>query len=306
MSMLLGGSRQRKEFISVSMKILLANVTAYHTPESKGRSRPEPSNTATDGFGTTNGKIRNQPLPTALGAGQSEAATFPHGGKHQPPVTLGGKPINYGSAKDVQQTLEKFWPKNGDAKYNTRNTNTVLAWEQETREKGLADYAPRGTNQQSLNKVHMFGPSGPLAENGRLAETGGKIGVDRGEGTRAMRLDGDHGHPIVEYEPGLNTSFHSYVNNSVKKARGATKDSDQTIDATKSKIADIDKRIESTSDEGERQTLSANRDHEVRTLNNAYADGTHAPNWLRGADEYVTNLANQGLVNRSDFGFNRP
>lgn len=37
------------------------------------------------------------------------------------------------------------------------------------------------------------------------------IGADRGELTQCVRIDGDHGHPIIETEGGLNTAFDTYV-----------------------------------------------------------------------------------------------
>jgi hypothetical protein len=88
--------------------------------------------------------------------------------------------------------------KDGDAKYKSRDPVTVIGWENEAREKGL-------TLADGFTIIYRFTED---------------VGADKGERTSCVRIDGDHGHPIIEHRPGLNTAFDTYVKKEVELAKG--------------------------------------------------------------------------------------
>ena len=113
---------------------------------------------------------------------------FPHKGKHAPKRAWEGKP------KLLMANTEGRRP----ARYITRDPGTVIGWENEAREKGLL-------LSDNFTIVYGFPKD---------------IGADHGEMTRFVRIDGDHGHPIIEDHQSLNTSFTAYIKKEVRLADG--------------------------------------------------------------------------------------
>jgi hypothetical protein len=123
----------------------------------------------------------------AAAPGPSEAAeervrTFPHKGKHAPPRGLVGdlKGLEKATADGDQPAL-----------YLTNDPPTVVGWEDAARVEGLL-------LRDGFTVVHRFGHV---------------VGADQGSQTQCVRIDGDHGHPIVE--SGGKTSFDSYIKRDV-------------------------------------------------------------------------------------------
>jgi len=72
------------------------------------------------------------------------------------------------------------------ALYITNDPKIVISWENEARDNGLV--------ADGTTVIYRF----------KFV-----IGADQGEETRCIRIDGDHGHPIVE--SGSKTSFDNYI-----------------------------------------------------------------------------------------------
>lgn len=126
--------------------------------------------------------------PKAKKAGPVE---FPHDGKHQPP------PVWFKNGAPIWASFEAG-TKDDDSKYKTRDPVTVIGWEDEARENGL-------TLLDGFTIIYRFTED---------------VGADKGERTRCVRIDGDHGHPIIETRSGLNTAFDNYVKKEVEAAKG--------------------------------------------------------------------------------------
>ena len=116
------------------------------------------------------------------------SVSFPHKGKHAPRPALLNRPKELAAA-----TAGK-----GDvALYKTNDPYTVRAWEDEAREYGL-------TLKDGFTILYGFTES---------------VGADHGELTRFVRIDGDHGHPIIESMSTLNTAFDSYMAKEVRESK---------------------------------------------------------------------------------------
>jgi hypothetical protein len=140
-------------------------------------------------------KARARPGQTAKTEGAEDeieegGLTFPHKGKHAPPPGAVGRPTLL-----CQVTEEK----GAAAIYKTRNPKTVIVWEQKARDEGWTLF-------DGTTVIHGF--------------TDEEIGADHGEMTRFVRIDGDHGHPIIEDHQTLNTSFTAYMKKEVAQAKG--------------------------------------------------------------------------------------
>ena len=124
---------------------------------------------------------------------------FPHAGKHQPQKVWLGQNVTTTPELFPDRVLEDHTSDKGDAAvYKTANPVTVIAWEQEARKEGLL-------LSDGFTIVYGF------KEN---------IGADHGEMTRFVRIDGDHGHPIIESHQSLNTSFRAYMMKEIESAKG--------------------------------------------------------------------------------------
>ncbi len=133
---------------------------------------------------------------------------FPHKGKHAPKKKWLGKQVTVVPDVFADNIMEGNTKHPKAAAYKTRNTMTVLQWEATARENGLT----------------LYGTVDNLAKGGGFTVIYGfteTIGADHGEMTRFIRIDGDHGHPIVESYQGLKTSFDSYVKKDVEVAKEA-------------------------------------------------------------------------------------
>lgn len=124
---------------------------------------------------------------------------FPHNGKHAPKKAWLKKAKVKGDEFPVKLLMSATEAKGKTAVYKTRDPVQVVAWENEARANGLV---------LSGDFTIVYG----FQED---------IGADHGEMTRFVRIDGDHGHPIVEDYQKLNTSFTAYVKKDVEDARAA-------------------------------------------------------------------------------------
>lgn len=113
---------------------------------------------------------------------QENRLEFPHKGKHRPPP---------GAAGDIRRVAPLTNDGNSSL-YLSANPAVVIALENAAREAGyeLGD---------GFTIIHRFGE---------------EIGADQGERTRCIRIDGDHGHPIIE--SGSKTSFDSYIRREIR------------------------------------------------------------------------------------------
>jgi hypothetical protein len=217
----------------------------------------ETPSTGAGSFAKNSAAIKNQQLPNQL--------DYPHNGKHRPPnideITR-GKIASYEADPEAATNALAKWH-SGTKKpafYNTQDAAKVLSYEDEARQQGLSLYGKRGTPPEALTQVHKFGQS---------------IGVDQGEKTSTVRLDGDHGHPIQENNPQQNTSFSSYVKGS---AANAIKDKTDAVNKGK----------------------DAWRAGDKDAVMDARKDWKHADNWLNTAHDYLTT---KGL-RPEDYGLN--
>jgi hypothetical protein len=130
----------------------------------------------------------SSPSPSSSSSSKAEALKFPHKGKHCPPKWLVDSPKELATetAKSDQAAL-----------YLTSDPGTVLEWEQQARDEG-------------------FQLSGGFTVIHRFAFI---VGADQGETTQCIRIDGDHGHPIIE--SGSKTSFDDYIKREIKTLRTA-------------------------------------------------------------------------------------
>jgi hypothetical protein len=119
-------------------------------------------------------------------------ASFPHGGKHQPPPRLMTYPDNLRDQGLVTLTGK---PK-AVALYKSNLPETVIAWEEEAMTSGL-------TLNDEFTILYAFGET---------------IGADGGEMTRFVRCEGHHhGHPLRQEGA---TSFNDYMRKEVELAQG--------------------------------------------------------------------------------------
>lgn len=109
---------------------------------------------------------------------------FPHNGKHRCPAKLNG----YEDAI-VLKTIEQETSGQGEdaALYKTTNAKKVVTWEKRAMKYGLL-------LSNNFNHIHWFNFI---------------VGADQGARTHAVRIDGDHGHPIHETQS--KTSFLAYL-----------------------------------------------------------------------------------------------
>jgi hypothetical protein len=158
--------------------------------------------------------------------------------------------------------------KGSPALYHTRDAAKVRQYEDDARQNGLQLYNLNpNAHEDSKDVVHLFKHP---------------IGADGGETTHAMRLDGDHGHPIRE--DGIKTSFKGYMQTSVENANrdiNALKTSESNLAEVKKKYADKD--------------LSTLRPREKREIQQAEArvaeakpKAENAEKWKSTAAEYLT------------------
>jgi hypothetical protein len=134
---------------------------------------------------------------------------FPHKGKHAPRKKWLGKGGKEAPANWPNRVLEEATASKGaTAAYKTQDVRRVLEWEDEARCNGLELYGtPEALKRrEGFTIVYGFGE---------------EVGADHGEMTRFVRIDGDHGHPIIESHQSLNTSFTAYVKKEVEVAKGA-------------------------------------------------------------------------------------
>lgn len=107
---------------------------------------------------------------------------FPHNGKHAPPRGM----------VDRIRSLEEATDGRGKtALYLTNDPPTVVGWENTARSEGLL-------LSDGFTVVHRFDHI---------------VGADQGSATHCVRIDGDHGHPIIE--SGSKTGFDSYIQRTV-------------------------------------------------------------------------------------------
>jgi hypothetical protein len=118
------------------------------------------------------------------GTAEDRVTTFPHKGKHAPPPKIAGK----------IRAIERATAGPGEtALYLTNDPPTVVGWEDTARRDGLL--LPDG-----FTVVHRFNEV---------------IGADQGEATSCIRIDGDHGHPIIQ--SGSKTGFDSYIERAIEQ-----------------------------------------------------------------------------------------
>jgi hypothetical protein len=108
---------------------------------------------------------------------------FPHKGKHRPPKDV------IGNNKALAAKTTGGEP----ALYLSANPQIVIKLEADARAAGLLLY-------DKFTVVHRFDQT---------------IGADQGELTPCIRIDGDHGHPIIE--SGAGTSFEQYIEDSIAR-----------------------------------------------------------------------------------------
>lgn len=143
---------------------------------------------------------------TGEGSSSSTEATFPHKGKHKPSKNCFDK-----NSQLIPKQLQRETENGNPAKYNTANAQTVRKWEQEARDNGyLLD--------DNFTVIHRFDF---------------EIGADQGQMTNCIRIDGNHGHPIVEDKPGCKTSYNAYLKK-VQKNNNATASSSEVAGAASS------------------------------------------------------------------------
>lgn len=203
------------------------------------------------------------------GSGDSGKVDFPHNGKHQPPTSIGGKPVKYtGDPAKDSKTVADLTKNGKPALYNTPDAKKVVDLEQDARENGLRLYnsdpnAPEG----SKDVIH-------LADH--------EIGADGGETTRAMRLDGDHGHPIKEHDPQLQTSFNSYVKKSVDKAKADTGAPKKAQD----ELAKVQAKYKGKDPAQLKPFQKKELDKAQENVNKAQTQAEHANQWMKSASKY--------------------
>jgi len=150
-------------------------------------------------LGTTEGADEDEELPVG----------FPHKGKHAPRKRWIGQDVKVAPADWPTKVLElNTAAKGATAAYKTQDVPRVLAWENEARTNGLTLY---GTTE-ALAKREGFTIVYGFTED---------VGADHGEMTRFVRIDGDHGHPIVESYQSLKTSFTAYIKKEIEAAKEA-------------------------------------------------------------------------------------
>lgn len=203
------------------------------------------------------------------GSGDSGKVEFPHGGKHQPPTSISGKPIKYtGDPAKDSKTVADLTKNGKPALYNTPDAKKVVDLEQDARENGLRLYNSNPNAKESEKDVIH------LADH--------EIGADGGETTRAMRLDGDHGHPIKEHDPQLPTSFNSYVKRSVDKAKADT----AAPKNAQAALARVQAKYKGKTPEQLKPFQRKELEKAQENVDKAQAQADHANQWLTSASKY--------------------
>jgi hypothetical protein len=189
---------------------------------------------------------------------------------------VGNKPIPYDTnQKAARQTIQSLTNSKGAAAlYYTRDAHQAVDLENEARQNGLKlynTYNPKAS-ENSLTQIHHF--SHP-------------IGADGGQETNAIRLDGDHGHPIQKDNPQLKTSFNSYINNSADFAKKDIADAQ----ATRAEIANFEKNGPQGTrfEKAAQKNKYGNEENRAKALREADQKEAHAKAWLQGATDYVHN-----------------
>ena len=219
------------------------------------------------------GNGKPQTLGRGNGAGSSQQAKvdFPHNGKHQPPSSFPNKkPIKY--TEDPTQDSNTIAPltggKGSPALYHTPDAAKVRQYEDDARQNGLQLYNLNpNAHEDSKDVVHLFNHP---------------IGADGGETTHAMRLDGDHGHPIRE--DGIKTSFKGYMQTSVENANrdiNALKTSESNLANIQEKYANKDPNKLKPREQREIQQAEAK-------VAEAKPKAENAEKWKSSAAEYLT------------------
>lgn len=117
-------------------------------------------------------------------------ANYPHEGKHRPPAHIGGNKKTPSKKDIITLTKRKGYP----SLYFSSNPKEVIALEKEATDKGL---------DTKLGTIHCFDT---------------EIGADSGFLTQCIRIDGDHGHPIMYGDLTIKTSFYSYMQKAITSA----------------------------------------------------------------------------------------
>jgi hypothetical protein len=218
-----------------------------------------------------NGKPQTLDRGNGAGSSQQTKVDFPHNGKHQPPGEYSpGKPIKFTGdpAKDSKLIAPLTGGKGSPALYHTPDAAKVRQYEDDARQNGLQLYSLNpNAHEDSKDVVHLFKHP---------------IGADGGETTHAMRLDGDHGHPIRE--DGIKTSFKGYMQTSVENANrdiNALKTSENNLAEVRKKYADKDQNKLKPREQREIQQAQAK-------VAEAKSKAENAEKWKSTAAEYLT------------------
>jgi hypothetical protein len=204
------------------------------------------------------------------GSGDSGKVEFPHAGKHQPPTKDSKGPLKYSGdpSTDAKLVAPHTQGKGKSALYNTPDAKKVLGYEQDARENGL--------------RLYNSNPNAKESEKDVVHLAGHEIGADGGETTRAMRLDGDHGHPIKENDPQLPTSFNSYVKRSVDKAKSDA----AAPKKAQAELAKVQAKHQGTDPAKLKPFQKAELTKAQANVENAQTQADHANQWMAGASKY--------------------
>lgn len=186
---------------------------------------------------------------------------YPHNGKHRPPT-------NGDSENARKQITNLTTTKGATALYFSNDAKSVRDLESDARQNGLKMYLsdPKASDN-AKTVVH-------LADK--------PIGADGGQQTKAMRLDGDHGHPIQQDNPQLNTSFSGYMKTSAKLTK-------QDIDKPKEIQDGISKLTQQAEKKPLRKGEQKKLDDLKANLPKAQAQAQTAQQWRADAAEYLNN-----------------